>query len=125
MGSSHEPNKGIFMKLKTTLAALIISGLALPVLAQSSPPAVDPAATPGIDKRLDNQEKRIEQGTQSGALTSREARRLKAREARTEADLAAAKADGQVSRVERKGLHQELNGNSRAIRRQKHDRQHH
>ena len=46
------------------------------------------------------------------------------REAKTEADLAVAKADGKVTGAERKGLHQELNKDSRAIHRQKHDRQH-
>ena len=111
------------MKLKTTLIALSLTVLTLPAFAQTSMPR-DPAATPGIDKRLDNQEKRIEQGEKSGALTPREANRLEKREARTEADLAAAKSDGKVTKLERKGLHQELNHNSRAIHRQKHDRQH-
>lgn len=111
------------MKLKTTLIALSLTVLTLPALAQT-PVEKDPTATPGIDKRLDNQEKRIEQGEKSGALTPREANRLEKREAKTEADLAAAKSDGKVTRAECKGLHRELNHNSRAIYRQKHDRQH-
>ena len=111
------------MKLKTALIALSLTALTLPALAQMSAPQ-DPTATPRIDKRLDNQEKRIEQGEKSGALTPREANRLEKREAKTEADLAAAKSDGKVTKAERKGLHRELNRNSRAIYRQKHDRQH-
>lgn len=106
------------MKLKATLIALSLTAFTLPVLAQN------PAATPGINKRLDNQEKRIEQGEKSGALTPREANRLKKREAKTHADLASAKSDGIVTGAERKGLHQELNRNSRAIYHEKHDRQH-
>ena len=112
------------MKLKSTLAVLLVSAFALPVVALTPPPARDPNATPGIDKRLDNQEKRIEQGEKSGTLTPREAGRLESREAKTEADLAAAKSDGKVTKDERRDLHQELNHNSRAIHRQKHDRQH-
>ncbi len=111
------------MKIKTTLIAASLLALTLPAIAQTPAPR-NPAATPGIDKRLDNQEKRIEAGEKSGALTPREANRLEAREARTEADLAAAKADGKVTGAERKGLHHELNRNSRAVHRQKHDRQH-
>ena len=112
------------MKLKSTLAILLVSAFALPVVALTPPPAKDPIATPGIDKRLDNQEKRIEQGEKSGTLTPREAGRLESREAKTEADLAAAKSDGKVTKDERRDLHQELNHNSRAIHRQKHNRQH-
>ncbi len=112
------------MKLKSTLAVLLVSAFALPVLAQTPPPARDPNATPGIDKRLDNQEKRIEQGEKSGTLTPHEAGRLETREAKTEADLAAAKSDGKVTKDERKDLHQDLNHDSRAIHHQKHDRQH-
>ena len=111
------------MKLKTTLIVLSLTALTLPALAQT-PTLKDPNATPGIEKRLDNQEKRIEQGEKSGALTTREVGRLEKREAKTEADLAAAKSDGKVTKEERKDLHQELNHDSHAIHRQKHDRQH-
>ena len=111
------------MKLKTALIALSLTALTLPAFAQTPVPK-NPAATPGIEKRLDNQEKRIDAGQASGRLTPREASRMEAREAKTEADLAAAKSDGKVTRDERKDLHQELNHNSRAIHRQKHDRQH-
>lgn len=112
------------MKSKSVLIASLIVACALPALAQTAPPGKDPAATPGIDQRLSNQEKRIEQGTASGRLTEREANRLEARHDRTEADLAAAKSDGKVTKAERKALHRELNRDSRAIARQKHDRQH-
>lgn len=108
------------MKLKTTLIAMSFALVAAPVLAQTP----NAGATPGIEKRLDNQERRIEQGEKSGALTTREAGRLEAREAKTEADLAAAKSDGKVTKAERKHLHHKLNRDSHAIHRQKHDAQH-
>ena len=112
------------MKLKSTLAVLLVSAFTLPVLAETPPPVRDPNATPGIDKRLDNQEKRIEQGEKSGSLTPHESERMEVRHDKAEADLAAAKSDGKVTKDERKDMHQELNHDSRAIHHQKHDRQH-
>lgn len=110
------------MKFKTRLFVLLASAVALPVLAQTSAPA-DPTATPRVDKRLANQEKRIDQGVKSGALTAPEAAALQKGEDKIKADQAAAKADGVVTKPERKQLHQELNRESHAIHRQKHDRQ--
>jgi len=86
--------------------------------------AADPAATPGGDQRLQNQEKRIDQGVNSGALTGREAARMERRETKIEGDLAKAKADGVVTPQERKRLNKELDHQSRVIHREKHDRQH-
>ena len=80
-------------------------------------------ATPGIDKRQANQEKRIEQGVKSGELTKREAARLEKREAKLEANKQKAKADGIVTKQERAKLQREANRDSKAIYRQKHDAQ--
>jgi septal ring factor EnvC (AmiA/AmiB activator) len=111
------------MKLKSTLISLSLAALTLPAFAQS-PAVQDPTATPRIDKRLDNQEKRIEAGEASGRLTEGEASRLETRHDNLEADVAAAKADGTVTKDERVEMHQEVNRNSRTIARQKHDGQH-
>lgn len=106
-------------KMQKSLAtAWILAAFALPAQAQTS------TDTPRIDQRLSNQAQRIEQGGQSGALTQREAAVLERRTARTQADLAAAKSDGNVTRAERAGLHREVNGNARAIARKKHNRRH-
>jgi hypothetical protein len=86
--------------------------------------AKDPAATPGLDKRQANQQKRIEQGVASGQLNQKEATRLEKREAKLETDKQAAQADGKVTPQERKQLQREANRDSHAIRAQKHDRQH-
>lgn len=113
----------VFIMQKRTLAlACVAAFLSASVLAQPAP-AKDPAATPQIDKRIANQEKRIEQGAQSGALTPRETKRLEQGEIRIKADETAAKADGKVTRQERQQLQRELNQESRAIAREKHDRQ--
>lgn len=104
--------------LKIILTPALLLVFAAPAL------AADPVATPGIDQRLQNQEKRIDQGVKSGALTGQEATRLERREAKIEGDVAKAKADGVVTPQERKRLNRELDNQSRAIHREKHDRQH-
>jgi hypothetical protein len=110
------------LKMKTTVA-LALAAFMIPVFAQTTVPAKDPTATPGIDKRQAIQQKRIDQGVKSGALTGREAARLEKREAKIEADKQAAKADGKVTPAERKKLNRELDSASRAIDHQKHDKQ--
>ena len=122
------------MKIQTLMTALVLaaSGAAF---AQPTPPAAplapvmtqvakDPAATPGLDKRQANQQKRIEQGVASGQLNAKETLRLEKRETKLEADKQAAKADGKVTPQERKQLQHEANRDSKAIHREKHDRQH-
>ena len=110
------------MNIKISLLALCAATLSLSALAQTPAPK-DPTATPRVDKRIVNQESRIDQGVKSGALTAPEAARLQSGEDKIKADQVAAKADGTVTKGERKQLHQELKRESRAIHRQKHDRQ--
>ncbi|MES2878082.1 MAG: hypothetical protein V4713_06630 [Pseudomonadota bacterium] len=110
------------MKIQTLMTVLVLaaSGAAF----AQTPAPKDPAATPGLDQRQVNQQKRIEQGVASGRLNARETRRLENREAKLEADKQAAKADGKVTAQERKQLQAEASRDSKAIYRQKHDRQH-
>ena len=81
------------------------------------------ASTPGIDARQANQERRIDQGVASGQLTQREAARLDRNENRIDRMENRAKADGVVTPRERARLHGALDQQSKAIARQKHDRQ--
>ena len=113
------------MKIHTLIAAL---ALTVGASAFAQAPAVpvapkDPLATPKIDQRQANQEKRIDQGIASGALTKKEVTNLDKRETKIEADKLAAKADGKVTKAERRKLHREQNHASAAIKHQKHDRQ--
>jgi hypothetical protein len=85
--------------------------------------ALAQTATPGIDQRQANQEKRIDQGVKSGELNKREAARLEKREGKLQADKQKAQADGKVTKNERKKLNREANRDSKAIYRQKHDAQ--
>ena len=110
------------MKIHTLIAALALTAGGA-AFAQAPAAPAGPLATPKIDQRQANQEKRIDQGIASGALTSKEAARLDKRETRIEADQLTAKADGKVTHAERRKLNREENRASRAIHRQKHNAQ--
>ncbi len=113
------------MKFQTLIAAVtLVVGAA--AFAQTTAPASvakDPTATPTLDKREANQQKRIDQGVASGQLTAKETNRLDKREAKLAADEAAAKSDGKVTPAERRKLQREANRDSKAIYKQKHNKQ--
>lgn len=111
------------MKRTSSLLIAVLSAFALPVLAQTAP-AKDPVATPGIDRRQAEQQKRIDQGVKSGALTGKEAARLEKGQERVQKMEDKAKADGKVTAKERERLQQAQNRESKKIEREKHDRQH-
>jgi len=77
--------------------------------------------TPRIDQRQTKQERRIEQGVDSGALTEREANRLEHQQMRIDHQEEAAKADGVVTPAERARLTHQQNKASRNIARKKHN----
>lgn len=105
---------------KHLLAAAGLTLCAAGVFAQA---ASAPAATPRIDQRQANQERRIDQGVASGALTRRETHRLERQQAAVDRAENQAKADGTVTRHERRQLHRMQNHTGRSIKRQKHDTQ--
>jgi hypothetical protein len=109
------------MKIHALLAVLVLASGGS-VFAQAPAPK-DPLATPRIDAREANQEKRIQQGVASGQLTPREANRLEKGEARIQKAEVRAKADGVVTGKERAHLNKMENRESHAIAQQKHDRQ--
>jgi hypothetical protein len=112
------------MKTSHLLAAAVLA-LSGSAFAQTTAPVApaSPVATPNVAQRQANQEKRIDQGVASGALTARETAKLDKRETKIEADKLAAKSDGKVTRAEHRKLHREQDRASAAIYRQKHDRQ--
>ena len=111
-------------KIQTLISALVLAASGA-VFAQAPVVVVpaDPAATPRVDKRIGNQQKRIDQGVASGQLTAKETNRLDKREAKLAANTTAAKADGTVTQAERVKLRREAERNSKVIHAQKHDRQ--
>lgn len=102
------------MKIVKWMPALLATLLTVPVFAQNTD-------TPKIDQRQANQQKRIDQGVQSGALTQQEAANLQKRQDKLAQHEQAAKADGVVTAKERHMLKREEDRNSRAIYRKKHN----
>ncbi len=74
-----------------------------------------------VQGRIDNQERRVDQGINSGKLTPGEAARDTRRDARVERQLKRdeAKHNGHITKAEQAKLNRELNHNSQAIHRQK------
>jgi hypothetical protein len=104
------------MKTIQLATLLATAALALPAGAQTS-------STPRIDQRQANQERRIEQGEKSGALTGKEAARLEKDQARIQKMENKATADGKVTRKERARMEKAQDRESRRIYREKHDKQ--
>ncbi len=111
------------MKIQTVLMAVVLASSGVAFAQTTTVAPRDPMATPRIDQRQANQDKRIEQGEASGQLTTHEANRLEKGEQRIENAETRAKVDGKVTAQERKHLTHMENKESRAIYRQKHDGQ--
>ncbi len=99
--------------MKTVLTAVVLAALSLPAFAQNT--------TPRIDQRQDKQERKIEQGVRSGALTPKETARLERGQARIREMERKALADGHVSRRERAAIDREQNKQDQLIARLKHN----
>jgi hypothetical protein len=99
-------------------AALLAAVFTVPALAQEEPghPRVNE-----VQGRIDNQERRIDQGINKGQLTPGQAARDTRRDARIERQLKRdeAKHGGHITKREQAQLNRELNHNSRAIHRQR------
>jgi len=102
--------------MKLILVTALAAAFAVSALAQTQ-------STPRIEKREQNQERRIEQGEKSGALNEREAARLERGQARVQKMEDKAAADGKVSAKERVRIERAQDKQSRRIYRQKHDAQ--
>ncbi|WP_372525877.1 hypothetical protein [Piscinibacter sp.] len=85
--------------------------------------AASAPATPRVDKREVNQDKRIQQGVGSGQLTAKETYRLEKEQAAINKAESKAKSDGTVTKQERRRLHKMQDQASKDIYKQKHDAQ--
>ena len=79
---------------------------------------------PGVNARQHRQHERIEQGVRSGQLTRQERKKLAAEQRAIRKEERAYKADGKLSKEERKDLQQDLNAASKHIYEEKHDAEH-
>ena len=73
-------------------------------------------------KRAHNQHNRIKQGVRSGELTKAEAANLRNGQKEIRQDVKEAKADGNVTKGERKEIRKDQNQESRKIFRKKHNK---
>jgi len=115
-----QPQRFVALAALMTLAAAS-SG----ALAQTPAPAAPAAstATPRVDQRQANQERRIQQGVASGQLTRREAHRLEHQQGAVQRAEDRARADGKVTTQERARLQHMQDHTSANIARQRHDTQ--
>lgn len=101
------------LKKTTRRLVLVITGvMALGVAGE---------AAASINARQRHQAQRIHTGGESGALSRREAARLRTRQAAIRAKEQAYRSDGRLSRRERAELNRDINRASRAIHLQTHD----
>ncbi|HTS55036.1 MAG TPA: hypothetical protein VMH26_17325 [Burkholderiales bacterium] len=99
---------------KAAVAAAVGALFGLPVLAQN---------TADVVQRNVNQQGRIEQGLQSGQLSTQEAAKLEKGEARIEKMEQRAESDGKMTNAEKQRIEQAQNKESREIYRDKHSAQ--
>ncbi len=98
----------------------IFGGLLLAFLAITSIASAQ-THTPVITRRQHVQDRRIHEGVRSGALTHHEAQHMRADERRISRDKRMARADGRVTRAERRHITRAENRTSRANYRKKHN----
>ena len=101
----------------------IVTALAAAAFAACAWAQTDTKSTRRIDQRQANQERRIQQGEKSGALTNKEAARLEKGQARVQRMEDKAVADGRVSAKERARIERAQDHQSKKIYREKHDKQ--
>ena len=99
---------------KTAVSIVVGAALAVPVFAQN---------TADVVQRDVNQQKRIDQGLQSGQLTTKEASQLEKGEARIEKMEQRADADGKMTDAEKRRIEQAQNKESQQIYQDKHNAQ--
>lgn len=105
--------------MKEAMKVLLGAGAVSVLIASAA--FAGPTDDPGIQKREQNQQQRIDQGVKSGKLTPREAGKLEAQQAKIKQDEERMKSDGKLTKQERKKLTREQNRASKNIYRKKHN----
>ena len=103
------------MKLTSLLGALLIA--AVPGVAT----AAEVDSTKRVDKRQENQERRIERGEKSGDLSKREAKRLEKGQRRVDRTESRMAEDGKMTKSERKRLENMQDVQNKRIENQRKD----
>ena len=103
---------------KSFVAGIAITLVSVVSVAQTAAPA-----TPRVDAREVKQDARIQQGVASGQLNAKETYRLEKQQTNINRVEGNSKADGTVTKGERKHLNHMQNTASKNIHHQKHDAQ--
>ncbi len=108
-----------------SLSAALVLGQTLidntAVANEQRPKAQKQSRDPGVNARQHNQQHRVKDGVKSGELTKDEAQALREERKAIREKEQAYKADGKLTKDERKDLHQDLNDSSKHIYEEKHD----
>jgi hypothetical protein len=107
--------------MKKIITAIVAAGITFSFAV--APALAAGTDSPGIDQRQVNQQKRIDQGVQSGQLTEKEAKKLNKQQERISKKEARMKADGNLTKKERAKLKKEQDKASKKIYQEKHDNQ--
>ncbi|NLI28870.1 MAG: hypothetical protein GX423_02210 [Nitrospiraceae bacterium] len=107
--------------MKKIITAIVAAGITFSFAV--APALAAGTDSPGIDQRQANQQKRIDQGIQSGQLTEKEAKKLNKQQERISKKEARMKADGNLTKKERAKLKKEQDKASKKIYQEKHDNQ--
>lgn len=109
------------IKSLVAAAAIVVGVAGAAPEAQAATRCGGPRTT-GVNQRQRHQQRRLGRGVRSGELTGRETLRLAREQYQIQREKRAYRSDGEVTRVERRELHRELNQASRHIYRAKHNR---
>jgi hypothetical protein len=101
---------------KSILAGIVIGALTSSGLALAQ-------STPRIDKRQEQQDKRIEKGVTSGQLNQKEAARLEKGQGHVQEMESKALSDGKVTKQEKRRIEHAQDQQNKKIRRERHDKQ--
>ena len=107
--------------MKSLMSATLLSLLAIAAGSVYADADQNQPRDPGVNQRQHMQQERIHQGVHSGELTRQETRQLERKEHALAREEHRYKADGNLSKAERKDLHHDLNQLNRGIRHEKHD----
>lgn len=107
--------------MKKIITALAAAGITFSLAI--APALAAGTDSPAVDQRQVKQQKRIDQGVQSGQLTEKEAKKLDKQQDRIEKKEAKMKEDGKLTKKEREKLKKEQDKASKKIYKEKHDKQ--
>ncbi|HSW64865.1 MAG TPA: hypothetical protein VLH56_16375 [Dissulfurispiraceae bacterium] len=107
--------------MKKIITAVVAAGITLSLAV--APALAAGTDSPGIDQRQVNQQKRIDQGVQSGQLTEKEAKKLNRQQDRINKKETKMKENGKLTKKERAKLKKKQDQASKKIYKEKNDKQ--